>query len=140
VSDESTASRIEQLVAEEHDLRAREQADSSDTAALDEDRGACARARSSWTAAGTCCASAAPCGTPAAIPTTRRRARCLSQAACRGTSATSASKTLPQTLSDLVGDSSECSGSASEADSCDGRCPARTGDLLLVRQALYQLS
>jgi hypothetical protein len=22
----------------------------------------------------------------------------------------------------------------------DGRCPARTGDLLLVRQALYQLS
>jgi len=38
VSDESTASRIEQLVAEEHELRAREQADSSDTAALDEDR------------------------------------------------------------------------------------------------------
>jgi len=38
VSDESTASRIEQLVAEEHEPRAREQADSSDTAALDEDR------------------------------------------------------------------------------------------------------
>ena len=34
---ESTASRIEQLVAEDHELRAREQADSSDTAALDED-------------------------------------------------------------------------------------------------------
>jgi hypothetical protein len=30
--------RIEQLVAEEHELRPREQADSSDTAALDEDR------------------------------------------------------------------------------------------------------
>jgi hypothetical protein len=26
------------------------------------------------------------------------------------------------------------------ADYGDGRCPARTGDLLLVRQALYQLS
>ena len=38
MSDDSTASRIEQLVAEEHGLRAREQADSSDTAALDEDR------------------------------------------------------------------------------------------------------
>ena len=38
MSDDSTASRIEQLVAEEHELRAREQADSSDTAALDEDR------------------------------------------------------------------------------------------------------
>ena len=38
VSDDTTASRIEQLVAEEHGLRAREQADSSDTAALDEDR------------------------------------------------------------------------------------------------------
>jgi Protein of unknown function (DUF2630) len=38
VSGESTASRIEQLVAEEHELRAREPADSSDTAALDEDR------------------------------------------------------------------------------------------------------
>ena len=38
MSGESTASRIEQLVAEEHELRAREQADSSDTAALDEDR------------------------------------------------------------------------------------------------------
>ena len=38
VSDESTASRIEQLVAEEHELRARGQADSPDTTALDEDR------------------------------------------------------------------------------------------------------
>jgi Protein of unknown function (DUF2630) len=38
VSDDSTASRIEQLVAEEHEIRAREQADSSDTATLDEDR------------------------------------------------------------------------------------------------------
>ena len=38
MSDESTASRIDQLAAEEHELRAREQADSSDTAALDEDR------------------------------------------------------------------------------------------------------
>ena len=50
VSDESTASLIEQLVAEEHKLRAREQADSSDTAALDEDRERCARSRSSRTA------------------------------------------------------------------------------------------
>jgi hypothetical protein len=35
-----------------------------------------------------------------------------------------------------------CNGarSASEADPRDGRCLARTGDLLLVRQALYQLS
>ena len=31
-------------------------------------------------------------------------------------------------------------GSACEATYGDGRCPARTGDLLLVRQALYQLS
>ncbi len=38
MSDESIASRIERLVGEEHELRGREQADSSDTAALDEDR------------------------------------------------------------------------------------------------------
>jgi hypothetical protein len=38
VSDESIASRIERLVDEEHELRSREQADSSDTAALDQDR------------------------------------------------------------------------------------------------------
>ena len=38
MSDESIASRIERLVAEEHQLRDREQADSSDEAALDEDR------------------------------------------------------------------------------------------------------
>jgi Protein of unknown function (DUF2630) len=38
MSDESTASRIERLVAEEHELRSREQADSSDTSALEEDR------------------------------------------------------------------------------------------------------
>jgi hypothetical protein len=39
VSDESIASRIERLVAEEHQPRDREQADSSDEAALEEDRG-----------------------------------------------------------------------------------------------------
>jgi uncharacterized protein DUF2630 len=39
VSDESIAARIERLVTEEHDLRQREQADSPDPAALDEDRG-----------------------------------------------------------------------------------------------------
>ena len=38
MSDESIASRIERLVDEEHQLRSREQADSSDEAALDEDR------------------------------------------------------------------------------------------------------
>ena len=38
MSDESIASRIERLVDEEHELRSREQADSSDTAALDQDR------------------------------------------------------------------------------------------------------
>jgi Protein of unknown function (DUF2630) len=38
VSDESIASRIERLVAEEHQLRGREEADSSDEAALEEDR------------------------------------------------------------------------------------------------------
>jgi hypothetical protein len=38
MSDESVAARIEQLVAEEHRLRSREQADSSDVAALEEDR------------------------------------------------------------------------------------------------------
>jgi len=38
MSDESIASRIEGLVAEEHQLRAREQADSPDPAALDEDK------------------------------------------------------------------------------------------------------
>ena len=38
MSDESIAARIERLVTEEHDLRAREQADSPDPAALEEDR------------------------------------------------------------------------------------------------------
>jgi Protein of unknown function (DUF2630) len=38
VSDESIASRIERLVAEEHQLRGREEADNSDVAALEEDR------------------------------------------------------------------------------------------------------
>jgi hypothetical protein len=38
VSDESIADRIERLVAEEHELRDREQADSPDPAALEEDR------------------------------------------------------------------------------------------------------
>jgi hypothetical protein len=38
VSDESIASHIERLVDEEHELRSREQSDSSDTAALDQDR------------------------------------------------------------------------------------------------------
>jgi hypothetical protein len=38
MSDESIASRIERLVAEEHQLRNQEQADSSDVAALEEDR------------------------------------------------------------------------------------------------------
>jgi hypothetical protein len=37
MSDESIAARIERLVTEEHELRAREQADSPDTAALEED-------------------------------------------------------------------------------------------------------
>ena len=38
MSDESIASRIERLVAEEHDLRGREQADSADVAALEDDK------------------------------------------------------------------------------------------------------
>ena len=38
MSDESIADRIERLVTEEHDLRAREQADSSDPSALEGDR------------------------------------------------------------------------------------------------------
>jgi hypothetical protein len=38
MSDESIAARIERLVTEEHELRAREQADSPDPAALDEDK------------------------------------------------------------------------------------------------------
>jgi hypothetical protein len=38
MSDESIASRIERLVSEEHELRGREQVDSSDTGALEEDR------------------------------------------------------------------------------------------------------
>jgi hypothetical protein len=38
MSDESIASRIERLVSEEHALRGREQVDSSDTGALEEDR------------------------------------------------------------------------------------------------------
>ena len=38
MADESVTDRIERLVAEEHALRSREQADSSDEAALDADR------------------------------------------------------------------------------------------------------
>jgi hypothetical protein len=38
MSDESIAARIERLVAEEHELRGREQSDSGDTDALDADR------------------------------------------------------------------------------------------------------
>jgi len=38
MSDESIAGRIEQLVAEEHQLRTREQADSQDEGALEADR------------------------------------------------------------------------------------------------------
>ena len=38
MSDESIASRIERLVDEEHELRSREQVESSDSAALDQDR------------------------------------------------------------------------------------------------------
>ncbi len=39
MSDESIAGRIERLVREEHDLRDREQSDSSDPDALEGDRG-----------------------------------------------------------------------------------------------------
>jgi hypothetical protein len=38
MSDETIEAQIERLVAEEHDLRRREQADSSDVNALDSDR------------------------------------------------------------------------------------------------------
>jgi Protein of unknown function (DUF2630) len=38
MSDESTAARIERLVAEEHELRGREQTDSADEEALEGDR------------------------------------------------------------------------------------------------------
>jgi hypothetical protein len=38
MSDESIAGRIETLVAEEHELRAREEADSEDAELLDEDQ------------------------------------------------------------------------------------------------------
>jgi uncharacterized protein DUF2630 len=38
VSDESIAARIERLVSEEHELRDREQVDSPDPAALEEDK------------------------------------------------------------------------------------------------------
>ncbi len=38
VTDESIAARIERLVDEEHRLRTREQTDSTDTGALEEDR------------------------------------------------------------------------------------------------------
>jgi hypothetical protein len=38
VSDESIAARIERLVSEEHELRDREQLDSPDPAALEEDK------------------------------------------------------------------------------------------------------
>jgi Protein of unknown function (DUF2630) len=38
MSDESIGDRIERLVAEEHELRGREQSDSGDPDALDEDR------------------------------------------------------------------------------------------------------
>jgi hypothetical protein len=39
MSDESIAARIEQLVAEEHELRKREEADSTQEDALEDDRG-----------------------------------------------------------------------------------------------------
>jgi hypothetical protein len=39
MSDESITAQIERLVAEEHDLRRREQSDGPDDAALEEDRG-----------------------------------------------------------------------------------------------------
>jgi Protein of unknown function (DUF2630) len=39
MSDESIAGRIERLVDEEHELRGREQRDSSNTDALEDDRG-----------------------------------------------------------------------------------------------------
>jgi Protein of unknown function (DUF2630) len=39
VSDESIAARIERLVSEEHELRDREQVDSSDPSALEEETG-----------------------------------------------------------------------------------------------------
>jgi uncharacterized protein DUF2630 len=39
MSDESIAARIEQLVSEEHELRQREEADSTKEAALEDDRG-----------------------------------------------------------------------------------------------------
>jgi hypothetical protein len=38
MSDESIAARIEELVTEEHELRTREETDSTDVAALTEDR------------------------------------------------------------------------------------------------------
>jgi hypothetical protein len=38
MSDESIAARIERLVAEEHDLRSREQTDSADTDALEDEK------------------------------------------------------------------------------------------------------
>jgi hypothetical protein len=38
MSDESIAARIERLVAEEHELRSREQADSSDVDALEDEK------------------------------------------------------------------------------------------------------
>jgi Protein of unknown function (DUF2630) len=38
MSDQSIANRIEQLVSEEHELRGREETDSTDSAALAEDR------------------------------------------------------------------------------------------------------
>jgi hypothetical protein len=38
MSDDSIAARIERLVSEEHELRSREQADSPDAAALEEDK------------------------------------------------------------------------------------------------------
>jgi hypothetical protein len=39
MSDDSIAAQIERLVAEEHDLRRHEQADSNDESALESDRG-----------------------------------------------------------------------------------------------------
>ena len=38
MSDETIAARIERLVAEEHDLRSREQADSADPGALEDEK------------------------------------------------------------------------------------------------------
>ena len=75
MSDESIARRIEGLVAEEHELRTREQADSNDVEKLEDDQERLQVLEVELDlAARTCCGSVARCGTPAAIPTTRRPA------------------------------------------------------------------